>query len=136
VWPCVIEAMGKVVDAELEVLEAGGEVFDAVELVAPRALGSFDVAVELGSLRREDEEAQAALSARALELGPELRPAIDLDPLDAEGARSRAERPRLTSISTQTGRRQSARPLWCWDAGSRRRGRGHGTRCRYRQQGA
>src|SRR5215203_2294462 len=76
--------MGKVVDAELEVLEAGGEVFDAVELVAPRALGSFDVAVELGSLRREDEEAQAALSARALELGPELRPAIDLDPLDAE----------------------------------------------------
>ena len=85
-WPCVIEAMGKVVDAELEVLEAGGEVFDAVELVAPRALGSFDVAVELGSLRRQDEEAQAAPLAGLFELGPELRSAIDLDALDAEGS--------------------------------------------------
>ena len=58
---------------------------DAVELVSPRALGAFDVAVELGPLRRQDEEAQVALSACVLELGPELRPAIDLDALDAEG---------------------------------------------------
>src|SRR5215204_267374 len=77
--------MGEGVDAELEGFEAGREVFDAVELVSPRALGAFDVAVELGPLRRQDEEAQVALSACLLELGPELRPAIDLDTLDAEG---------------------------------------------------
>src|SRR5215203_2533872 len=77
--------MGEGVDAELEGFEAGREIFDAVELVSPRALGAFDVAVELGPLRRQDEEAQVALSACLLELGPELRPAIDLDALDAEG---------------------------------------------------
>src|SRR5829696_4415605 len=55
---------------------AGREIFDAVELVSPRALGAFDMAVELGPLRRQDEEAQVALSACVLELGPELRPAI------------------------------------------------------------
>src|SRR4051812_18424773 len=43
------------------------------------------MAVELRPLRRQDEEAQVALSACVLELGPELRPAIDLDALDAEG---------------------------------------------------
>src|SRR5215208_5555010 len=74
VRPCVIEAMGEGVDTELEGFEAGREVFDAVELVSPRALGAFDVAVELGPLRRQDEEAQVALSACVLELGPELRP--------------------------------------------------------------
>src|SRR6185503_8718409 len=77
--------MGEGVDTELERFEAGREVFDAVELVSPRALGAFDVAVELRPLRRQDEEAQVALSACVLELGPELRPAIDLDALDAEG---------------------------------------------------
>src|SRR5215216_724330 len=77
--------MGEGVDTELEGFEAGREVFDAVELVSPRALGAFDVAVELGPLRRQDEEAQVALSACVLELGPELRLAIDLDALDAEG---------------------------------------------------
>src|SRR5436190_9693359 len=77
--------MGEGVDTELEGFEAGREVFDAVELVSPRALGAFDVAVELGPLRRQDEEAQVALSACVLELGPELRPAIDLNALDAEG---------------------------------------------------
>ena len=73
VRPCVIEAMGEGVDTELEGFEAGREVFDAVELVSPRALGAFDVAVELRPLRRQDEEAQVALSACVLELGPELR---------------------------------------------------------------
>src|SRR3954465_4237075 len=77
--------MGEGVDTELERFEAGREVFDAVELVSPRALGAFDVAVELRPVRRQDEEAQVALSACVLELGPELRPAIDLDALDAEG---------------------------------------------------
>src|SRR4051794_11676897 len=77
--------MGEGVDTELERFEARREVFDTIELVSPRALGAFDVAVELGPLRRQDEEAQVALSACVLELGPELRPAIDLDTLDAEG---------------------------------------------------
>src|SRR3954452_19051047 len=77
--------MGERVDTELEGFEAGREVFDAVQLVSPRALGAFDVAVELRPLRRQNEEAQVALLACVLELGPELRPAIDLDALDAEG---------------------------------------------------
>ena len=92
------------VDAELEGFEAGPEVFDAVELVSPRALGAFDMAVELGPLRRQDEEAQVALSAWVLELGPQLRPAIDLDALEAEGGRSI---PRFRSIGL-TGLNASA----------------------------
>ena len=56
----MIEAMGEGVDAELERLEAGLEVFDAVELVSPRALGAFDVAVELGPLCPKDEENKLA----------------------------------------------------------------------------
>src|SRR4051812_50044419 len=76
--------MGEGVDTELEGFEAGREVFDAVELVSPRALGAFDGAVELRPLRRQDEEAQVALSACVLELGPELRPAIAFYALDAE----------------------------------------------------
>jgi hypothetical protein len=47
----VIEAMGEGVDTELEGFEAGREVFDAVELVSPRALGAFDVAVERSRTR-------------------------------------------------------------------------------------
>ena len=81
----MIEAMGEGVDTALKGFEAGREVFDAVELVSPRALGAFDVAVELGPLRRQDEEAQVALSALPPRTRPELRPAIDLDALDAEG---------------------------------------------------
>ena len=63
----MIEAMGEGVDTELEGFEAGREVFDAIELVSPEPLGAFDVAVELRPLRRQDEEAQVALSACVLE---------------------------------------------------------------------
>ena len=46
---------GEGVDTELEGFEAGQELLDAVELVSPRALGAFDVAVELRPLRRQDK---------------------------------------------------------------------------------
>ena len=74
----MIEAMGEGVDTELEGFEAGREVFDAVELVSPRALGAFDVAVGLGPLRRQDEEAQVALSACVLELAASARAILGL----------------------------------------------------------
>jgi len=70
--------MGEGVDTELEGFEAGREVFDAVELVSPRALGAFDVAVGLGPLRRQDEEAQVALSACVLELAASARAILGL----------------------------------------------------------
>ena len=93
----MIEAMGEGVDAELERFEAGWEVFDAVELVSPRALGAFDVAVELGPLRRQDEEAQVALSACVLRSSAPRaivrpRPCDVWMPCDAE--RGGAARPR------------------------------------------
>ena len=101
--------MGEGVDTQLERFEAGREVFDAVELVSPRALGAFDVAVELGPLRRQDEEAQVALSACVLELGPELRPAIDLDALDAEGTSAMSLSRRLRRSARLRGRRRGRR---------------------------
>ena len=59
------------------------EVFDAVELVSPRALGAFDVAVESGAA--SDEEETGCALGMPPRTRPELRPVIDLDTLDAEG---------------------------------------------------
>jgi hypothetical protein len=62
-WPVVVEAVCEGVDEGLQLVEAGRQVEGGVELVAPRALGALDAAVELGSLGRQDEEVEALVLA-------------------------------------------------------------------------
>lgn len=76
----------------LEAVEDGIEGFDGswqivgfVELVSPGAVTAFDGAVELGRLGQQDEELDGPFLAGFLELGHELRSAIDLDGIDLEG---------------------------------------------------
>ena len=80
----MIEAMGEGVDTELEGFEADGRSLTPRNWYRhePSARSTWPLS---GAARRQDEEAQVALWALVLELGPELRPAIDLDALDAEG---------------------------------------------------
>ena len=76
----------------VEVLESIDEIgdffdfvgdFDAgVELVSPCAVASFDAGVEFGGVRRQDVERQVAIGAGLLEVGHELRSAVDLDRFD------------------------------------------------------
>ena len=63
-WPVVVEAVCEGVDEGLQAIDAG-RVEGGVELVAPRALGALDAAVELGSLGRQDEEVEALVLASA-----------------------------------------------------------------------
>ena len=77
----MIEAMGEGVDAELERFEAGREVFDAVELVSPRALGAFDVVVGTVSIsvcgRRVEHHAAMALVKRSPKMTANCALAMD-----------------------------------------------------------
>ena len=78
----MIEAMGEGVDTELEGFEAGREVFDAVELVSPRALGAFDVAVELGPRRLAGKtREQQARNQRADDADDEVADEAEAGPL-------------------------------------------------------
>src|SRR3990172_9489583 len=65
--------------------EGGGRGETVVELLLVGPLGTLDVAVELGSAGRKDEEFDAALAAGVFELGHELGAAVDLDRSDREG---------------------------------------------------
>ena len=58
------------------------QVVAGVELVAPRALGAFDGAVELGPFGRQHEQHEALVFAGLFELGHELGAAVDLDSFD------------------------------------------------------
>ena len=70
------------VDERIELVDAGWQIVDGVELVAPRAVASLDRAVDLGALGRQHEELDGSALAGVLELGHELGAAIDLDGLD------------------------------------------------------
>jgi hypothetical protein len=65
--------------------EGGWECDDLVELLTVGAVGTLDVAVQLGGARWQDEEAEAAVPAGCLELGYELGTPVDLDRFDGEG---------------------------------------------------
>ena len=69
----------------VELVDLGRRVVDGIELVAPGALQALDAAVELGRARRQDVERDALLLAGGLELGHELRAAVDLDGGELEG---------------------------------------------------
>ena len=54
--------------------EGSGKFDDLVELLAVRPVGAFDVAVQLGGARRQNEEPEAAVPAGDLELGMNSEP--------------------------------------------------------------
>jgi len=58
-----------------------GAIIVGIELFLMRALCPLHMAVELGGVGRQDEEADAALDTGVLEVGLELTPAVDLDGL-------------------------------------------------------
>src|SRR5262245_6274237 len=62
-----------------EVLEAGWQVVDGVEFVSPRAIAALHRAIDLRALGWDQVEPDGALLAGSLELGHELRSAVDLD---------------------------------------------------------
>src|SRR5437763_2966571 len=80
-----VVAMLEGVDEGVEVLDAGWQVVDGVELVAPRAVAALHRAVELGAPWRQEEELDGVLLAGVLELGHELRAAVNLNGVDLEG---------------------------------------------------
>ena len=80
-----VVAMLEGIDEGVEVVEAGWQVVDGVELVAPRAVAALHGAIDLGALGREQVELDGALPTGVLELGHELRSAVDLDGVDLEG---------------------------------------------------
>src|SRR5215203_6069983 len=129
--------MGEGVDAELERFEAGREVFDAVELVSPRALGAFDVAVELRSLRRQDEEAQVALSACVLELGREVLDGLVGSDVDEEGVDldefARPDRLQALGQALSVALAHDAQAVWTGFATKHRHGRDDASRHELRQ---
>ena len=81
-----VELVGEGADPSVDALEVvGGKLPCGVELVALGAVVALDVAVELGRSGRQFEELDAAPCAFGLEVGLELRSAIDLDDPDGEG---------------------------------------------------
>src|ERR1700712_1722858 len=79
VGPVVVEAVGEGVDERLQLVDAVRQGEAGVELLAPSALVSFDGAVELQTLWRQDNELEALVGAGLFEGRLELRSAIDLD---------------------------------------------------------
>src|SRR5208283_2170320 len=61
---------------------AGG---DLVELLGVGAVGTFDSAIEFGRARGQNKQVQSALQTSLLELGSELRAAVDLYGANGEG---------------------------------------------------
>src|SRR3990172_12924651 len=74
--------------------EGGGRCETVVELLLVSALGTLDVAVELGGTGRKDEEPDAALTAGVLELGHELGAAVDPGPPPPGGGAAPAGEPK------------------------------------------
>lgn len=80
----VVVMVGEGVDVGLELVDAVRQVEAGIERVAPGALGAFDGAVELGPFGWQHVEGEALVGAGLLELGVELRSAVDLDAGDGE----------------------------------------------------
>src|SRR5215208_4450911 len=84
-WPVVVEAVCEGVDEGLQLVDPGRQVEGGVELVAPRALGAPNPAVELGSLGGQDEEVEALVLA-GLEAALNSDPPSTWMPLTGKGA--------------------------------------------------
>ena len=99
VWADVVVDGFPLLEPLVEGGDLEGEVGDLVELLGMGAVGAFDAAVELGGAGRQGEQEDAAEPALGLELGHELRSAVDLEGADREG------HARLEGIQEEGGRR-------------------------------
>jgi hypothetical protein len=86
VGPVVVEAAGAGVGEGLELVEAGGQVEAAVELVSPGILRARVGAVELWALGRQLAQGKACLGAGLFELRSDYAPALTWMPLIGDGA--------------------------------------------------
>ena len=83
-WTNEVVGFLPVGDERVELLDRAGQIGAGIELVAPGAVASLDAAVELGRAWWQHVEFDFPPLALGLELGHELRSAIDLDGLDGE----------------------------------------------------
>ena len=85
VWSVMVVEALEAVEDWIDRLHGSRQVVDGVEFVSPGAIATFDRAVHLRRLGREDEEPEALFLAGVLELGHELGSSVDLDGLHGEG---------------------------------------------------
>ncbi len=81
---CVVE-LREGIDERVELIECVGQFVDAVELVAPGCVVALDMSIEVGPAGRGDVHGYFSPFCLGLELGHELRSAVDLDAVEAEG---------------------------------------------------
>ncbi len=79
-----VELIAEGIDPVVEAVEVIGQFPGGIELVAPGAVGAFDVAVELRGTRRQCVEGDGAALTFVLENRLELAAAVHLDGLDGE----------------------------------------------------
>src|SRR3972149_9863465 len=79
VWPVVVVSMGEGIEEGLQPVEAMRQVVGGIELVSPCAVAALHRAVQLRALGRQHIEIDPLGLAGSLEVGPELRAAVDLD---------------------------------------------------------
>jgi hypothetical protein len=84
-WSVMVVEVVEPVEDRIESLDRSRQVVDGVEFVSPGAVASFDRAVDLRRLGREDEEPEALFLTGVLEFGHELGTSVDLDRLHGEG---------------------------------------------------
>lgn len=77
VRPVMVVEVLEAVQQRIERLHGAGQLVDTVELVSPGAVAALHRAVELGSFGRQLVEGEAPGVAGVLELGLELRAAVD-----------------------------------------------------------
>src|SRR3990172_8298928 len=85
VWPVAVMNVLPSAEKLANAGEGGGVREAVVELLLVGALGTFNMAVELGEIGRQDEEFDAAQPAGVFELGHQLGAAVHLDRSDGEG---------------------------------------------------
>ena len=81
----VVVEVSEGVDAFGDFVDVEGQVGAGVELIPPGSVAAFDGSVELGRSGREQVEGDFGVGAGLLELGHELRPAVDLNGSDGIG---------------------------------------------------
>src|SRR5271169_1677468 len=84
-WSVVVVEVLEAVDEGIDVGEVSGQVVDSIELVSPTAIAALDGAVHFWGFGRQDIEADVSVLAGLLEIGLELRSAVDLDGAHREG---------------------------------------------------
>ena len=85
-------------------------VVEVPELTAGGGVSALEATVVLGSWRRQHLEGEVEVLAGGLELGHELRSAVDLDGSDGEGHLLEEGRQEAGGVASGGARRSRARP--------------------------